>query len=160
MLLFIGAGHNGLTAEAVLARNSKKVLVLEKNDRVGGMAITRELFKGYRHNVGAWALIVFRDEMLKKLNLEKYGLEMLRPESSYVVFGDPADRCFIGWTGQLKAAWYILKDHGFGALKGLGKLDKAFKKCVIPGLMDPSLVTSGEGHTCTIFSHYYTRGEA
>jgi hypothetical protein len=32
--------------------------------------------------------------------------------------------------------------------------------CVIPGLMDPSLVTSGEGHTCTIFSHYYTRGEA
>ena len=31
--------------------------------------------------------------------------------------------------------------------------------CVIPGLMDPSLVTSAEGHTCTIFSHYYTRGK-
>ena len=70
--IVIGAGHNGLTSAVLLARKGLKVLCLEKTDRPGGMAITRELFKGYKHNVGAWVLLVFRDEMLELLDLEKY----------------------------------------------------------------------------------------
>ncbi len=38
-VIIIGAGIGGLTAGAILARNGKRVLILEKNDRVGGYAV-------------------------------------------------------------------------------------------------------------------------
>ena len=34
--IVIGAGHNGLTNAAYLAKSGLKVLVLEKNDYIGG----------------------------------------------------------------------------------------------------------------------------
>ena len=37
--IIIGAGIGGLTAASILARNGKKVLVLEKNPKVGGYAV-------------------------------------------------------------------------------------------------------------------------
>ncbi len=46
--IVIGAGHNGLTAAAVMARGGMRVLCLEKNHFVGGMASTNELVRGYR----------------------------------------------------------------------------------------------------------------
>lgn len=67
--IVIGAGHNGLTASVLLARKGQKVLCLEKNNRVGGMVIIRELFNGYKHNVGAWVPIVFRDSIMDKIVL-------------------------------------------------------------------------------------------
>jgi len=44
----VGAGHNGLTAAAVMARGGLRVLCLEKNHFIGGMATTTELVRGYR----------------------------------------------------------------------------------------------------------------
>ena len=35
-LIIVGAGHNGLTCAAYLARAGKRVLVLEARERVGG----------------------------------------------------------------------------------------------------------------------------
>jgi phytoene dehydrogenase-like protein len=46
--IVIGAGHNGLTAAAVMARGGLRVLCLEKNHFIGGMASTTELIKGYQ----------------------------------------------------------------------------------------------------------------
>jgi phytoene dehydrogenase-like protein len=46
--IVIGAGHNGLTAAAVMARGGMRVLCLEKNHFIGGMATTTELTRGYR----------------------------------------------------------------------------------------------------------------
>lgn len=46
--IVIGAGHNGLTAAAVMARGGLRVLCLEKNHFIGGMASTTELIRGYR----------------------------------------------------------------------------------------------------------------
>ena len=40
--IIIGAGHNGLTAAAYLAKAGLDVVVLEKNDYIGGAAVTRE----------------------------------------------------------------------------------------------------------------------
>ena len=42
-VIIIGAGHNGLATASFLARNRLRVLVLEKNDYVGGMAGSREI---------------------------------------------------------------------------------------------------------------------
>ena len=38
--IIIGAGHNGLVAAAYLAKQGKKVLVLERRDIVGGSVVT------------------------------------------------------------------------------------------------------------------------
>src|ERR1035438_4840732 len=46
--IVIGAGHNGLTAAVVMARGGLRVLCLEKNHFIGGMATTTELTRGYR----------------------------------------------------------------------------------------------------------------
>ena len=46
--IVIGAGHNGLTAAAVMARGGMRVLCLEKNHFIGGMATTTALADGYR----------------------------------------------------------------------------------------------------------------
>lgn len=118
-VIVVGAGHNGLAASAVLAKNGLSVLCVEKNRWPGGMAATRELFRGFKHNVGAWCLLVFRDEMLKRLGLENYGLELIRPRSSYCVFGEPGDPPFIGYTDPVELTEHLTRDHGSEAVAGL-----------------------------------------
>src|SRR5690349_17334858 len=48
----IGSGHNALITSAYLARAGWSVLVLEKNDRPGGLVRTEELtLPGFKHDV-------------------------------------------------------------------------------------------------------------
>jgi phytoene dehydrogenase-like protein len=50
--IFIGSGHNALVAAAYLARAGWSVLVLERNDRPGGLVRTEELtLPGFKHDV-------------------------------------------------------------------------------------------------------------
>ena len=47
-VIVVGAGHNGLTCAAYLARAGRRVLVLESRDRVGGACTLDEPWPGYR----------------------------------------------------------------------------------------------------------------
>ena len=50
--IVIGAGHNGLACAAYLAKAGCKVLVVERNTRVGGGCHTEEVtLPGFKHNV-------------------------------------------------------------------------------------------------------------
>jgi phytoene dehydrogenase-like protein len=70
----------------MLARDGQKVLVLEKTNWAGGMAATKELFKGYKHSVGAWAMIVLHQEMIDLLDVEKFGFETIVPDAMRALF--------------------------------------------------------------------------
>ncbi|WMD22823.1 NAD(P)/FAD-dependent oxidoreductase [Achromobacter seleniivolatilans] len=50
-VIIVGSGMNSLVCAALLAQRGKSVLVLERNDRLGGCIRTEELFPGYRHDV-------------------------------------------------------------------------------------------------------------
>lgn len=127
-VIIVGAGHNGLTAGVELSRAGKKVLILEKSEGPGGMAATREIFPGYKHSVGAWALLIFRDEMMKYLELDKEGFEVFRPESSYTVFGDGGQAPFIGYCDPVELGNHLVEDHGFDAMQGFHELAAYFRK--------------------------------
>ena len=49
--IIVGAGHNGLTAAAVLQRAGLRTLCLEQNTYSGGMAATVELIDGFKYEI-------------------------------------------------------------------------------------------------------------
>ena len=75
--IVVGAEHNGLAAATILAKEGLKVLNLEKNKYVGGMASTIEYFKGFKHDVGASVLFPLSERIVEDLELEKYGLKVI-----------------------------------------------------------------------------------
>jgi phytoene dehydrogenase-like protein len=78
----VGAGPNGLTAAAVLARAGLAVRVYEAADTVGGGARTRELTEpGFRHDpCSAVHPLAVASPVFEALRLDRHGLEWLQPE--------------------------------------------------------------------------------
>ncbi|MDQ4143430.1 MAG: NAD(P)/FAD-dependent oxidoreductase [Actinomycetota bacterium] len=66
----IGAGHNGLTCAAYLARAGLKVAVVERSDRVGGACVTEELFPGFRISTASYSLSLLLPSVTEELGLE------------------------------------------------------------------------------------------
>ena len=75
-VIVIGAGHNGLTAAALLAKQGRKVLILERRGITGGLAAGEEFHPGYQscgllHDTGQ-----VRARVIRALDLKSYGLEI------------------------------------------------------------------------------------
>ncbi|GAA1482364.1 NAD(P)/FAD-dependent oxidoreductase [Gordonia sinesedis] len=56
--VIVGAGHNGLTAAAYLARAGRSVLVLEQADHVGGAAVSAMPFPGVPARLSRYSYLV------------------------------------------------------------------------------------------------------
>jgi phytoene dehydrogenase-like protein len=79
-VLVLGAGHNGLGISALLAKEGFKVVNVEKNGFVGGLASNAHFWPGYTHYVGAWWLSFNKIKPVwTALNLDKYGPELFDP---------------------------------------------------------------------------------
>src|ERR1700758_617888 len=75
--IVIGAGHNGLTAAAYLARAGLSTLVLERRDIVGGCCVTEEIAPGCRVSTTSYIASMLRPEVISELHLADYGLRMI-----------------------------------------------------------------------------------
>ncbi|HSB96282.1 MAG TPA: NAD(P)/FAD-dependent oxidoreductase [Spongiibacteraceae bacterium] len=121
-VIVIGAGHNGLAAAAVMAREGLKVLVLEKNNYVGGMAGTREILKGCQNEVGASCLFPIAAELLEYFDFEGHGVEFIPlPIMALNLTGLDA-KPLMFFSNQRKQLWHIVRDFGPRALLGFIKL--------------------------------------
>jgi phytoene dehydrogenase-like protein len=75
--IVIGAGHNGLTAAAYLARAGLSTLVLERREIVGGCCVTEEIAPGCRASTTSYIASMLRPEVISELNLASHGLRMI-----------------------------------------------------------------------------------
>ena len=106
--IIIGAGHNGLTNAAYLAKAGLNVLVVEKNDYIGGAAVSRELYKGWTYSNCSYVCSMMRQSLHRDLDLSRHGL-MLVPYHGTVNFADDGQTLHSYHDAQ--AAYLELKRH-------------------------------------------------
>ncbi|WOJ95798.1 NAD(P)/FAD-dependent oxidoreductase [Congregibacter brevis] len=73
--IIIGAGHNGLTTANYLAQGGMRVCVVERRGVVGGAAVTEEFYPGYRNSIFSYVVSLLRPEIVRDLELERFGYE-------------------------------------------------------------------------------------
>lgn len=112
----IGAGHNGLVTAAYLAKAGRKVLVLERRDRVGGILDTVELAPGVRapgivHTIGR-----LRRSVIADLELVRHGLVTIEP-AVRVFAPQPDGPALTLWssTGKTAAELFERSSHDAAA---------------------------------------------
>src|SRR5215212_12115220 len=84
-VVVIGAGHNGLTCAAYLARAGLRVKVVERRHIVGGAAVTEEFHRGFRNSVAAYTVGLLNPRVIQDLSLHNHGLRIVeRPVMNFV----------------------------------------------------------------------------
>ncbi|MEP5566348.1 MAG: NAD(P)/FAD-dependent oxidoreductase [Halioglobus sp.] len=106
--IVIGAGHNGLTNAAYLAKSGLDVLVVEKNDYIGGAAVSRELHEGWLYSNCSYVCSLLRQSIHRDLNLTKHGL-MIVPYSGTTNFS--LDGNYIAEYGDHDMQYREIKRH-------------------------------------------------
>jgi phytoene dehydrogenase-like protein len=97
-VIIIGAGHNGLVAAAYLAKQGKKVLVLERRSIVGGSVVTESFGQGFTVDTVQTGGTL-RPDIIKDLKLSQNGwtpssdkpafISLLPDSNSLVLDSDP-----------------------------------------------------------------------
>jgi len=91
--VIIGSGHNGLVAACYLALAGKKVLILEKNEVIGGATTSVQAFDGVPARLSRYSYLValLPDQIIQDLSLNFKTLS--RTVSSYTpYFDDDGDK--------------------------------------------------------------------
>lgn len=102
-VIVVGGGHNGLTAAAYLGRAGKRVLVLERRDRLGGAATLEEMWPGYVISPCAYLAGLFHHRVIDDLGLRSHGLEIAMGDPGYFVpFED--GQSFTAWADDERTA--------------------------------------------------------
>lgn len=82
-IIVIGGGHNGLTAAISLAKKGKKVLLLEKEQKLGGLAATGDT--GFGSVLSDTSTI--RSPIIKELGLERFGVQLTGSRTPVTLLG-------------------------------------------------------------------------
>ena len=84
-VVIVGAGHNGLTCAAYLARAGRSVLVLEARPQVGGACTLVEYWPGHRISPCAYLLGLMHPQVMSDLDLMGRGLRWSPAEAGMFV---------------------------------------------------------------------------
>ncbi len=138
-VIIIGGGHNGLVAAAYLGRAGRSVLVLERNDTLGGAVASASPFPGVDARISRYSYLV---SLLPDRIVRELGLNLAirsRRTASYTPVGD--DGLLVDRAGGPATA------ESFGRLTGSGAEFAAWQQfygqlravaeVVAPTVLDP-----------------------
>src|SRR5579871_5653500 len=129
-VVIIGAGHNGLTCAAYLARAGLRVRVVERRKVAGGAAVTEEFHRGFRNSVASYTVSLLNPRIIADLDLAGHGLEIVErraqnflpaPDGSYLLTGEGRTRASVaklsahdadaidGFSRELEAIAFVLR---------------------------------------------------
>src|SRR6201999_4472334 len=119
-VVIIGAGHNGLTCAAYLAKAGLRVRVVERRKVVGGAAVTEEVHPGFRNSVAAYTVSLLNPKIIADLRLHDHGLKIVErraqnflpaPDGSFLLTGE----------GRTRASVARLSAHDAEAIEGFSR---------------------------------------
>lgn len=97
-ILIIGAGHNGLVAAAYLAKQGRKVLVLERRSVVGGSVVTESFSEAPPRGEDGFTVDslqtggMLRPDIIKDLKLASHGLRVDSVRKPFISLHSVSDR--------------------------------------------------------------------
>ncbi|MGZ4509970.1 MAG: phytoene desaturase family protein [Mycobacterium sp.] len=118
--IVVGAGHNGLTAAAVLQRAGLRTLCLEANTYAGGMAATVELIDGFHYEIAGSVQFPTASQITKDLGLDT--LPTVEPEVMSTNIGDHGEEPMIFYRDPMQLMTHLGEKHGIEAVTGLAEL--------------------------------------
>ena len=118
--IVIGAGHNGLTAAAVLQRAGRRVLLLESGRYTGGMASNVELFDGYTFEIAGSVQLHTSAEVSRELGLD--ALPTVDLEVMSVSLRGNGDEPLVYYTDPMKLFEHLVTVHGEEVVNGMANL--------------------------------------
>jgi phytoene dehydrogenase-like protein len=107
-VVVVGAGHNGLTAGALLARAGLATLVVERRPLIGGCCVTEEIAPGCRASTTSYIASMLRPEVIRELSLGAHGLRMVPCEPALQVALDGGE-VVTAWSDPARTAAEIAR---------------------------------------------------
>ena len=142
-VVILGAGHNGLVAASYLGRAGLSVLLLEKNDYIGGATTSQRLFPDYDARLSRYAYLVslFPQKIIRdlglNLELRRRAIASCTPYVSHGQHGalvlsnldeDVSRKSIVDLTGS---------DAEFEAMKKFYNLPRVFAEQVWDSMLEP-----------------------
>ncbi|HEX4630344.1 MAG TPA: NAD(P)/FAD-dependent oxidoreductase [Chthoniobacterales bacterium] len=148
-VVILGAGHNGLVAAAYLTRAGLSVLLLEKNDYIGGATTSQKVFPDYDAHLSRYSYLVslFPEKIIRDLGLK---LELRRRTTGsftpYLKDGQHGGLLLSNVSDESSAQsmFELTGEHReYGQLKKFYGLSRIFAEKVWDSMLEP-LVAKNE----------------
>lgn len=118
--IVVGAGHNGLTAAAILQRAGLRTVCLEANTYAGGMAATVELIDGFRYEIAGSVQFPMAAQLAKDLGLDT--LPAVEPDVMSTNIGEHGEEPMIFYRDPVRLMTHLSDKHGLNAVTGMADL--------------------------------------
>lgn len=142
-VVILGAGHNGLVAAAYLARAGLSVLLLEKNDYIGGASTSQQVFPDYDARLSRYSYLVslFPQKIIQDLSL-KFELRS-RATGSFTPYvrNDRHDGLLLSNISEERSRQSMREltgsDHEFEQMQNFYGLSRLFAEQVWDTMLEP-----------------------